>query len=177
MLERRAVHRHRQTGHLVDQGQIGQAQRPRDVLAEEKLQHVDPGALGLAVVHGERLHRRRVNVGPDEGFGVGFRGRVFDVAVDLRSDSPTLGRWHGIELSDENHRQLWVPPGFAHGFLVLSEIADVLYKTTDYYWPEHEHAIRWDDPELGIEWPISERPTLSEKDSSAGPFASAELFR
>ena len=80
---------------------------------------------------------------------------MFDVAVDLRRCSPTFGRWVGVVLSDENQRQLWVPPGFAHGFYVLSESADFLYKCTDFYAPEHDRTLRWDDPELGIEWPLS----------------------
>ena len=89
------------------------------------------------------------------------RGQVFDVAVDLRKSSPTFGRWVGHELSEDNHRQLWIPPGFAHGFLVLSEIADVLYKTTDYYAPEHERCLIWNDPEVGIDWPLDREPVLS----------------
>ena len=96
------------------------------------------------------------------------RGAVFDVAVDIRKSSPTFGKWVGVELSEDNHRQLWVPPGFAHGFLVLSETADFLYKTTDYYAPAHERCIAWDDPDVGIDWPLEEAginaPILSEKD-------------
>ena len=95
-------------------------------------------------------------------------GEVFDVAVDLRPDSPTLGRWAGAVLSAENKRQMWVPPGFAHGFLVLSEAAEFLYKTTDYYVPEYERSIRWDDPDLGIDWPLDGAiPQLSGKDAQA----------
>ena len=95
-------------------------------------------------------------------------GEVFDVAVDLRPDSPTLGRWAGAVLSAENKRQIWVPPGFAHGFLVLSEAAEFLYKTTDYYAPEYERSIRWDDPDLGIDWPLEGAiPQLSGKDAQA----------
>ena len=95
-------------------------------------------------------------------------GEVFDVAVDLRPDSPTLGRWAGAVLSAENKRQMWVPPGFAHGFLVLSEAAEFLYKTTDYYAPEYERSIRWEDPELGIDWPLDGAlPQLSGKDAQA----------
>lgn len=105
------------------------------------------------------------------------RGRVFDVAVDLRRSSPAFGRWAGVELSEDNHRQLWIPPGFAHGFLVLSESADFLYKATDYYAPEHERAIRWDDPSVGIDWPIAEQaPLLSAKDRAAPSLAAAEHF-
>ena len=96
-------------------------------------------------------------------------GAVFDVAVDIRRDSPTFGRWVGVELSGENHRQLWVPPGLAHGFLVLSETADFLYKTTEFYSPADEGAVRWDDPDLGIAWPaLGQPPTLSAKDATAG---------
>ncbi|MDT7927952.1 dTDP-4-dehydrorhamnose 3,5-epimerase [Tepidimonas sp.] len=96
------------------------------------------------------------------------RGAVFDVAVDIRPDSPTYGRWVGVELSESNHRQLWIPPGLAHGFLTLSDEADFLYKTTDYYSPAHERCIRWDDPTLAIEWPLGGRaPQVSEKDSQA----------
>ena len=95
-------------------------------------------------------------------------GEVFDVAVDLRPDSPTLGRWAGAVLSAENKRQMWVPPGFAHGFLVLSDAAEFLYKTTDYYAPEYERSIRWDDPDLGIDWPLDGAiPQLSGKDAQA----------
>jgi dTDP-4-dehydrorhamnose 3,5-epimerase len=105
------------------------------------------------------------------------RGRVFDVAVDLRRSSPAFGRWAGVELSEDNHRQLWIPPGFAHGFLVLSESADFLYKTTDYYAPEHERCVRWDDPSIGIEWPIrGQAPLLSAKDSAAPALSAAEHF-
>ena len=83
-------------------------------------------------------------------------GRVFDVAVDMRASSPRLGQWAGVELSADNRRQLWVPPGFAHGFVVLSDSADFLYKTTEYYAPEHERALRWNDAHVGIEWPLAE---------------------
>ncbi len=96
------------------------------------------------------------------------RGAVFDVAVDIRPGSPTYGRWFGTELSADNHRQMWIPPGLAHGFLVLSESADFLYKTTDYYAPHAEGALRWDDPEIGIDWPdIGMAPLLSPKDAQA----------
>ncbi len=103
-------------------------------------------------------------------------GAVFDVAVDLRKSSPTFGRWVGVELSAENKRQLWVPPGFAHGFVVTSDSAEFLYKTTDYWAPEHERALRWDDPALGIVWPISGQPALSGKDQLASLLADAETF-
>jgi dTDP-4-dehydrorhamnose 3,5-epimerase len=96
------------------------------------------------------------------------QGAVFDVAVDIRKDSATFGRWVGVELSGQNHRQLWLPAGLAHGFLVLSDSADFLYKTTDYYTPQAERAIRWDDADIGIEWPLAGRqPTLSGKDAAA----------
>jgi dTDP-4-dehydrorhamnose 3,5-epimerase len=94
------------------------------------------------------------------------QGCVFDVAVDIRESSPTFGRWVGVELSAENYRQCWIPAGFAHGFLVLSETADFLYKTTDYYAPEYEHCIRWDDPTLNIQWPLCAAPELSAKDAA-----------
>ena len=104
-------------------------------------------------------------------------GTVFDVAVDLRRSSPRFGQWVGVELTGDNHRQLWVPAGFAHGFLVLSESADFLYKTTDYYAPEHERAIRWDDPALAIEWPLHGiTPQLSGKDQAACLLADAEVY-
>lgn len=104
------------------------------------------------------------------------RGRIFDVAVDIRRSSPTCKRWAGTELSEDDHRQLWIPPGFAHGFLVLSDTADVLYKTTDYWYPEHERCIHWDDPDLGITWPITGPLTISAKDAQGVRFAEAEVF-
>ncbi len=105
-------------------------------------------------------------------------GTVFDVAVDIRRSSPTFRMSVGLVLSSENMEMLWVPPGFAHGFLVLSEQADFLYRCTDFYAPAHEKAIRWDDPELGIEWPLPSgaRPILSPKDEAAAAFRDAELF-
>lgn len=103
-------------------------------------------------------------------------GAVFDVAVDIRRSSATFGQWIGVELSAENHRQLWMPPGFAHGFLVLSETADFLYKTTDYYAPAHERSILWNDEGLGIEWPSVEgNPALSVKDVHGQRFQDAQL--
>ena len=104
------------------------------------------------------------------------RGAVFDVAVDIRKHSPSFGKWVGVELSEDNHRQLWVPPGLAHGFLVLSKTADFLYKTTEYYAPEHERCIAWNDPAIGIEWPIETPPSLSAKDQAASPLSEAEVF-
>lgn len=96
------------------------------------------------------------------------RGAVFDVAVDIRRGSPTFGRWVGTELTEDNHRQLWIPPGLAHGFLVLSDSADFLYKTTDYYAPKHERCLAWNDPTVGVAWPLASHgitaPLLSEKD-------------
>ena len=103
-------------------------------------------------------------------------GAVFDVAVDIRRSSPHFGRWVGIELSEDNHRQLWIPPGFAHGFLVLSDSADFLYKTTDYYAPEHERAVLWNDPAIGIAWPLTTEPLLSAKDKAASLLADAAVF-
>jgi dTDP-4-dehydrorhamnose 3,5-epimerase len=105
------------------------------------------------------------------------QGAVFDVAVDIRKSLPTFGQWVGVELSADNHRQLWVPPGFAHGFLVLSEKAEFLYKTTDYYAPEHERCIAWNDPDVGIQWPCGHQaPILSVKDQQGRPLYSAEAF-
>ena len=104
------------------------------------------------------------------------RGAVFDVAVDIRPDSPAFGRWVGVELTEDNHKQLWVPPGLAHGFLVLSETADFLYKTTDYYAPEFERCIAWDDASVGIEWPLDGlQPKLSAKDLAGQPLSAAAL--
>lgn len=103
-------------------------------------------------------------------------GEVFDVAVDIRRSSPTFGRWVGAVLSAENKRQLWVPEGFAHGFLVLSEVAEFLYKTTDYYAPEHERCLAWNDPEIGVQWPCPVEPLLSEKDRQGTLLRDAEVF-
>jgi dTDP-4-dehydrorhamnose 3,5-epimerase len=104
-------------------------------------------------------------------------GAIFDVAVDLRSGSATFGRWVGVELSAANFRQIWVPPGFAHGFLVLGESADVLYKTTDYYAPAHERCLRWDDPQVGVAWPLhGSTPVLSAKDMAGAGLDQAERF-
>lgn len=104
-------------------------------------------------------------------------GAVFDVAVDLRRSSPFFGQWYGAELSGENHRQLWVPPGFGHGFLTLSEEAHFLYKTTNYYSPEHERSIGWADSDLAIDWPLSGlTPQLSDKDAGATVLGLAEVF-
>lgn len=103
-------------------------------------------------------------------------GKVFDVAVDIRKDSPTFGQWVGEVLSAENKRQMWIPPGFAHGFLVLSDSAEFLYKTTDYYSPEHERSILWNDAALAIVWPLWREPLLSAKDAAAFNLAGAEVF-
>lgn len=103
-------------------------------------------------------------------------GEVFDVAVDIRKSSPTFGQWVGVHLSGENKRQLWIPEGFAHGFLTLSESAEFLYKTTNYYAPQSEGSIRWDDPQVGIEWPIEGEVSLSKKDQEAVNFSSALMF-
>lgn len=104
------------------------------------------------------------------------QGEVFDVAVDIRRTSPTFGKWVGERLSADNKKQLWVPPGFAHGFVVLSETAEFLYKTTDYYAPAHERSIAWNDPALGIDWQYPDQPNLSAKDLAGLPFAQAEVF-
>ncbi len=103
-------------------------------------------------------------------------GSIYDVAVDMRRRSPTFGKWVGVELSAENQRQLWVPIGFAHGFLVTSENAEVLYKSTDYYDPPSERCLLWNDPEVGIQWPLQGEPQLSEKDRSAPVFTEADYF-
>jgi len=103
-------------------------------------------------------------------------GEVFDVAVDVRKSSPTFGKWAGTILSAENKRQMWIPPGFAHGFLVVSESADFLYKATDYYAPEHERSIIWNDPDIGINWPLKGGPVLAAKDQLGKRLAEAEVF-
>lgn len=104
------------------------------------------------------------------------QGTVFDAAVDLRRSSPNFGKWVGIELSAENKRQLWIPAGFAHGFVVTSETAEFLYKTTDYWHPEYERSLLWCDPQVGIEWPITESPTLAAKDLNANLLGAADCF-
>lgn len=104
------------------------------------------------------------------------RGSVFDVAADIRKGSPTFGHWVGIELSEENHKQLWIPAGFAHGFMVTSDTAEFLYKTTDYYTLEHERCIAWNDPALGIQWPLTASPSLSAKDQQGRALCEAETF-
>ena len=104
------------------------------------------------------------------------RGSVFDVTVDLRKSSPTFGQWVGVELTEDNHCQLWIPPGFAHGFYVLSDSADFLYKTTDYYAPEFECSLIWNDPTIGIEWPLNTQPIISAKDAQGKKLADAEVF-
>ncbi len=103
-------------------------------------------------------------------------GEVYDVVVDLRKSSATFGRWEGIYLSAQNKKQLWIPEGFAHGFVVLSDWADFFYKTTDYYAPDYERCIAWDDPDIGIHWPKDIKPILSKKDSKGMPFKRVELF-
>ena len=105
-----------------------------------------------------------------------IQGEVFDVAVDIRESSPTFRQWVGEILSAENKRQMWVPEGFAHGFVVLSEAAELLYKTTNYYTAEHERSIRWDDPDIAIQWPAGLQPLLSTKDQAALPLKLAEVF-
>jgi dTDP-4-dehydrorhamnose 3,5-epimerase len=105
-----------------------------------------------------------------------IQGEVFDVAVDIRKSSPTFGQWVGEMLSAENKRQMWVPEGFAHGFVVLSDAAEVLYKTTAYYAPEHERCIAWNDPTIGVQWPIKGAPVLSAKDRQGVSLAEAQHF-
>jgi dTDP-4-dehydrorhamnose 3,5-epimerase len=105
-----------------------------------------------------------------------LKGSVFDVAVDLRKSSPTFGRWVGAMLSAENRKQLWIPPGFAHGFLALSDEAEVLYKITDYWYPEHERVLSWKDPTLAIAWPIEDEPRLAPKDMEGKLFGEIEVF-
>ena len=104
-------------------------------------------------------------------------GEVFDVAVDIRRQSATFGKWVGVLLSAENKRQMWIPPGFAHGFVVLKDNTEFLYKTTDYYAPQYERCIRWDDPAIGIQWPITQSPILSAKDQQGLPLSQAEVFK
>jgi len=105
-----------------------------------------------------------------------IQGEVFDVVVDMRRSSPTFGQWEGLRLSAENHRQLWVPPGFAHGFVVLSECAEFVYKTTDYWYPAHERSLLWNDPAMGIDWPIDFEPQLAAKDAAGLPLVQAACF-
>ena len=104
------------------------------------------------------------------------KGSVFDVAVDLRKSSPTFGRWVGMTLSEPGAQMIWIPPGFAHGFLVLSEVAEFLYKTTDYWYPEHERTLLWNDPALGIVWPLAGTPTLAAKDAAGQPLSLADVY-
>ncbi len=104
------------------------------------------------------------------------QGEVFDVAVDLRKSSPAFGRWVGARLSAQNKRQLWVPEGFAHGFVVLSDVAELLYKTTDYYAPQHERSLAWNDADIAIQWPFTGEPTLSGKDRAGQRLADADVF-
>lgn len=103
-------------------------------------------------------------------------GEIFDVAVDIRRGSPGFGKWEGVRLAAESHRMLWIPAGFAHGFCVLSDFAEVLYKATDYYAPEHERCLMWNDPEIGIAWPLEGAPVLSAKDAAAVRLRNAEVF-
>jgi len=105
-----------------------------------------------------------------------IQGEVFDVAVDIRKSSPTFGRWVGDTLTAENKKQLWIPPGFAHGFVTLSDTAEFLYKTTDYYAPEYERCIRWNDPKLGIDWYLQNAPLVSPKDAAGRAFANTSFF-
>ena len=104
------------------------------------------------------------------------QGEVFDVVVDLRRSSPNFGKWEGVVLSADNHRQLWVPPGFAHGFVVTSDSAEFLYKTTDYWYPEFERSLLWNDPAVGVVWPMQAQPQLAAKDAAGKRLAEAEMF-
>ena len=104
------------------------------------------------------------------------QGEVFDVAVDLRRSSPRFGQWVGVVLSADNHRQMWVPPGFAHGFVVTSDTAEFLYKTTDYWYPEYERSLLWNDPTVGVQWPLTAAPQLAAKDAAAKRLEDAEVF-
>ena len=106
-----------------------------------------------------------------------IQGEVFDVAVDIRKSSPTFGQWFGLMLTAENKKQLWIPAGFAHGFMTLSDTAEFLYKTTDYYSPEHEHSIHWNDSSIGIKWPMTNSPILSLKDNVALDVENVEVFQ
>jgi dTDP-4-dehydrorhamnose 3,5-epimerase len=115
------------------------------------------------------LHAQRTR--PQGKLVRAVRGTIFDVAVDVRRGSPTFGHWHGEELSGDDFRQLWIPPGFAHGFCVLSEVAEVEYKCTEIYLPEDEMTIAWDDPQIGVAWPLDDAPTLSGRDAAAPPLA------
>ena len=141
-------------GRDVEFVQDNHSASPRGVLRGLHYQVVQPQAKLVRVVEGE----------------------VFDVAVDLRRSSPTFGRWVGERLSAQNHRMMWIPEGFAHGFLVLSEVAQFLYKTADYYAPAGDRSIRWNDPAIGIEWPLEGEPTLSAKDRQALSFEAADKF-
>jgi dTDP-4-dehydrorhamnose 3,5-epimerase len=105
-----------------------------------------------------------------------LQGEIYDVAVDLRRSSPSFGQWIGVTLSADNKKQLWIPEGFAHGFLALSKTADLLYKVTDYYAPRHEHSLIWNDPALAIAWPLDGAPILSDRDQQAPPLDKAEVF-
>ena len=151
-----------------------QAQRFRDAgidadFVQDNFSHSSKGALRGLHYQIQQPQGKLVRV---------VAGEVFDVAIDLRKSSPGFGQWVGEVLSAENRHQLWVPPGFGHGFLVLSETAEFEYKCTDYYAPEFERSIRWDDPDIGIEWrlPVGEQPVLSAKDAAAPFFRDAETY-
>jgi dTDP-4-dehydrorhamnose 3,5-epimerase len=142
--------------------------------------------IGMPFVQDNHSHSTRhtlrglhFQIGQPQGkLGRVTRGEAFDVAVDIRRSSPRFGQWVGVVLSDTNHHMLWVPPGFAHGYLALSEEIDFLYKCTDYYAPQHERAIRWDDPQVGVQWPLPAgvAPILSGKDAVAPLFREAESY-
>ncbi|MDR5732662.1 dTDP-4-dehydrorhamnose 3,5-epimerase [Caballeronia sp. LZ025] len=149
--------------------------------AREFAEHVQPGVTFVQDNHSRSargvLRGMHFQIKHPQGKLVRVvEGEVFDVAVDIRRSSPSFGKWTGVRLSAENHRQLWVPPGFAHGFVVLTEAAEFLYKTTDFWYPEHERCIRWDDPTIGIEWPIDFEPMLAAKDAAGKAFLDAEVF-
>jgi len=151
-----------------------QAQNFRDAgidvdFVQENVSHSSRGTLRGLHYQIERAQGKLIRV---------VSGEVFDVAVDLRKSSPGFGQWFGEVLSAAEPQQLWVPPGFAHGFLVLSDTAEFEYKCTDFYAPEHERAIRWDDPDIGIDWPLSpgEQPVLSAKDAAAPSFRDADTY-
>ncbi|MCA7998161.1 dTDP-4-dehydrorhamnose 3,5-epimerase [Burkholderia metallica] len=150
--------------------------------AREFAEQVEPGVVFVQDNHSRSVKGvlRGLHYQIDHAQGKLVRvieGAVFDVAVDIRRDSPRFGQWAGVMLSAENQRQMWVPPGFAHGFLTLSNAAQFLYKTTDYWYPEFERCILWSDPDIGIEWPIDGEPILAAKDGAGERLAQAEVYR
>jgi dTDP-4-dehydrorhamnose 3,5-epimerase len=139
----------------------------RDNFAQDSWSHSIKGTLRGLHFQNPRAQGKLIHV---------VRGAVWDVCVDIRRSSPTFGRWFGLELSEENHKQLWIPPGFAHGFYVLSDVADFLYKCTDVYDQASERAILWNDPAIGIQWPLKGEPLLSPKDTKAALLKDAHVF-